>query len=78
MKSKLGAAFPTALRPRDRRTPPSRQRTYIRLRVRVDRLEDAISHFYNVINELRERVSTLQKNLKPLAKDDDAERTSVT
>ena len=49
---------------RNRRTLPSRQRTYVRLRVRVDRLEDAISHFYDVINELRRRV------LKPLAKDD--------
>ena len=29
-----------------------------------------ISHFYNVINELRERVSTLEKKLKPLVKDD--------
>jgi hypothetical protein len=57
-------------RPRDRRGQPSRQRTYIRLNARVDRLEDAISHFYNVINELRERVSTLEKKLKPLAKDD--------
>ena len=55
---------------RNRRTLPSRQRTYRRLHVRVDRLEDAISHFYNVINELRRRVSTLEKNLKPLAKDD--------
>jgi hypothetical protein len=34
--------------------------------VRVDRLEDAISHFYNVINELRRCVSTLEKKLKPL------------
>jgi Arc/MetJ family transcription regulator len=66
MKSKLGAAFPTALRPRDRRTELARQRTYIRLHGRVDRLEDAISHFYNVINELRRRVSTLEKKLKPL------------
>jgi hypothetical protein len=66
MKSKLGAAFPTALRPRDRRTEPARQRTYIRLHGRVDRLEDAISHFYKVINELRRRVSTLEKKLKPL------------
>jgi hypothetical protein len=65
MKSKLGAAFPTALRPRDRRTELARQRTYIRLHGRVDRLEDAISHFYNV-NELRRRVSTLEKKLKPL------------
>jgi predicted RNase H-like nuclease (RuvC/YqgF family) len=55
---------------RNRRTLPSRQRTYIRMHARVDRLEDAISHFYNVINELRRRVSTLEKKLKPLAKDD--------
>jgi hypothetical protein len=55
---------------RDRRTLPSRQRTYRHLHVRVDRLEDAISHFYNVINELRTRVSMLEKQLKPLAKDD--------
>ena len=40
---------------KNRRTQPSRQRTYIRLYARVDRLEDAISHFYNVINELRAR-----------------------
>ena len=51
---------------RDRRTLPSRQRTYMRLRARVDRLEDANSHFYNVKNELRERVSMLEKKLKPL------------
>jgi hypothetical protein len=55
---------------RDRRTLPSRQRTYRHLYVRVDRLEDAISHFYNVINELRRDVLTLEKKLKPLAKDD--------
>ena len=53
--------------PRDRRTLPSRQRTYARLRARVDRLEDAISHFYNVINELRSRVSRLEKKLKPFS-----------
>ncbi len=52
------------------RTQPARQRTYIRLRARVEALEDAISHFYNVIDELRRRVSTLEKKLKPLAKDD--------
>jgi hypothetical protein len=51
---------------RDRRTLPSRQRTYIRLRVRVDDLDDTISHFYKVINELRRRVSTLEKKLRPL------------
>ena len=40
---------------------------HIRLRARVDRLEDAISHFYNVINKLRGRVSTLEKKLtRPL------------
>jgi predicted RNase H-like nuclease (RuvC/YqgF family) len=53
---------------RDRRTLPSRQRPYRHLHVRVDRLEDAISHFYNVINELSRRVSTLEKKLEPLAK----------
>jgi hypothetical protein len=58
------------LRPRDRGAQPARQRTYIRLCARVDRLEDAISHFYNVTNELRDRVSTLEKKLNPLAKDD--------
>jgi hypothetical protein len=53
---------------RNWRTHPSRQRTYIRLRARVDGLEDAISHFYNVMTEFRRRVSTLEKKLKPLAK----------
>jgi hypothetical protein len=37
----------------------------------LNRLEDAISHFYNVINELHGRVSTLDKQLKSLAKDGD-------
>ena len=41
-----------------------------RLDARVDRVEDAINHFYNVINELRERVSTLEKGLNPLPKDE--------
>jgi hypothetical protein len=55
--------------PPDRsRTLPSCQRTYTRLRAQVDRLEDAISHFYSVINELRRRVSALEKKSKPLAK----------
>jgi hypothetical protein len=58
------------LRQRDRRTQPARQHSYTRLHARVDRLEDAISHFYNVINELRERVSTLEKKLNPPAKDE--------
>jgi len=56
--------------PRDRRTQPARQRTYIRLHARVDRLEDVSSHLYNVINELRRRVSRLEKKLRPLAKDE--------
>jgi hypothetical protein len=51
---------------RDRRTLPSRQRAYRYLQVRVDRVEDAISHFYNVINELRRHVSTLEKESKSL------------
>ena len=42
---------------KSRRTEPAHQRTYMRLRSRVDRLEDAISHFYNVINELRGRAA---------------------
>jgi hypothetical protein len=56
------------LRPLDRRAQPARQRSYTRLYARVDRLEDVISHFYNVTNELRDRVSTLEKKLNPLAK----------
>ena len=55
---------PMAKPPRDTRTLPSRQRAYIRLYARVDRLEDAISHFYNANDELRRRVSTLEKKLK--------------
>src|SRR5262249_40155531 len=50
--------------PRDRLTLPSRQPTYKRLSARVDRLEDAISHSYNVTNQLRRRVSTLEKKLR--------------
>ena len=55
---------------KNRRTEPARQRTYIRLSARVDRLEDAMSHFYNVINELRRRVSTQERKSKPLAKNE--------
>jgi hypothetical protein len=52
--------------PRDiRKQQPARQPAYKRLSARVDGLEDAISHFYNVINELRRRVSTLEKKSKP-------------
>src|SRR5215467_8497619 len=60
---------PMAKPPRDRRTQPAPERAYERADPRIDRLEDTISHFYNVINELRERVSTLEKKLKLLAKD---------
>jgi hypothetical protein len=57
------------LRPQDGRAQPALPRSYRRLRARVDRLEDVISHFYNVTNELRDRVSTLEKKLNPLAED---------
>ena len=57
---------PMAKPPRERRTLPSRQRTYIGLSARLDRFEDAISHFYNVTNELRRRVSTLDNVLNEL------------
>jgi hypothetical protein len=60
----------SAIRPRDRRTHQRNKRLY----ARVECLEDAISHFYNVISELRERVSTLEKKLNPLAKDDRTDR----
>jgi hypothetical protein len=63
----------SAIWPRDRRTQPARQRT-MRLDARVDCLEDAISHFYNVTSELRERVSRLEKKLNPLAEDDRTDR----
>jgi hypothetical protein len=51
---------------RDRRTLPSRQRTYRHLHVRVNRLEDAIRHFYNVINELREVLNELRERVSTL------------
>jgi hypothetical protein len=63
---------------RDKRTLPSRQRTYRRLHVRVDQLEDVIGHYYNAINELRWRVSTLEKKLEPLAKDVVAEAATAS
>jgi hypothetical protein len=53
-----------------RRAEPSRQRTYVRLYARVEALEDAMSHFYNVITELRGRVSKLEKKSKPLTKNE--------
>src|SRR5215469_8657307 len=64
-----GGGGPMARPPRDRPTQPAPERAYERADPRIDRLEDTISHFYNVINELRERVSTLEKKLKLLAKD---------
>ena len=46
-----------------RLTEPLPERPYERVNARIDSLEDSISHFYKVINELRERVSTLEKKL---------------
>ena len=46
---------------------PAPERTYERANARIDRLEDTITHFYNVIKELRERVSTLEKKLGRLS-----------
>jgi len=46
---------------RNRQTQPALQRAYVRLNDQIDCLEDTITYFYNVINELRERVSTLEK-----------------
>ena len=47
--------------------PP--ERPYERVNARIDSLEDSISHFYKVINDLRERVSTTEKKLNALAED---------
>jgi uncharacterized coiled-coil protein SlyX len=47
-------------------TEPPPERAYECVNARMDRLEDTITHFYNVINELRERVSTLENKLKRL------------
>jgi chaperonin cofactor prefoldin len=41
-----------------------------RLDARIDRLEDSTNHFYNVINELRERLSTMEKKLNALTRKD--------
>ena len=41
-----------------------------RLDARIDRLEDSINHFYKVIIELRERLSTMEKKLDALARKD--------
>jgi predicted nuclease with TOPRIM domain len=50
-----------------RLTEPRPERAYYeRVNARIDRLEDTNTHFYNVIDELRERVSTLEKKLERL------------
>ncbi len=43
------------------RKPPPEPMT-----ARVARLEDTISYFYNLINELRQRVLTVEKELEHL------------
>ena len=47
--------------------PDVPERAYGCLNTQIDRLEDAMNHFYNVINKLRERVSTLEKKLERLS-----------
>jgi prefoldin subunit 5 len=42
------------------------ERALERVNARFERLEDTNTHFYNLINELRERVSTLEKKLEHL------------
>jgi prefoldin subunit 5 len=49
-----------------RLTEPRPERAHERVNARIDRLEDTNTHFYNVIDELRERVSTLEKKLEHL------------
>jgi chaperonin cofactor prefoldin len=41
-----------------------------RLDARIDRLEDSINHFYKVINELRERLWTMEKKLNAFTRKD--------
>jgi hypothetical protein len=52
-----------------RRKEPARGPDYQRLYRRILRLEghleDTITHFYNIINVLRERVSKMEKKSKP-------------
>jgi prefoldin subunit 5 len=47
-----------------------------RLDARIDRLEDSINHFYKVINELRERLSTMERELTEVATKYSARRTN--
>jgi hypothetical protein len=56
------ASRPIIMSRRLREPRPERERA----NARMDRLEDRITHFYNTINELRERVSTLEKKLESL------------
>jgi hypothetical protein len=52
----------------DRPSEPAPERAYERLNNRIDRLEDTMTHFYNVINKLRERASTLDERVSTLEK----------
>jgi len=45
-------------------TEPPPARYYERVNARIDRLEDTDTYFYNLTNELPERVSTLKKKLE--------------
>jgi len=58
------ASWPIIMSRRPTEPPP--ERAYESVNSRIDRLEDTNTHFYNVINELRERVSTLEKKLERL------------
>jgi uncharacterized coiled-coil protein SlyX len=40
------------------------------LDARIDRFEDSIDHFYKVITELRERLSTMENKLDALTRKD--------
>jgi hypothetical protein len=56
----LGSPVRQSVMP-DRSTDPAPERAYGRLVSRIDRHEDTIAYFYNVINELRERVSVINE-----------------
>jgi len=51
-----------------RRKEPARQRSYKNLSARVAALEDTISHFYNVIKEIQNRVAKLHDSVSVLEK----------
>jgi hypothetical protein len=61
----LGQPLRPIIMPR-RLTEPRPERAHERVNARIDRLEDTNTHFYNLINELRERVSTLEEKLERL------------